>query len=146
MPDNDDPTERPESPARSERAGHDDRTHGTNAPIDLAAHRERRARLKKLQQQRATAQAQEQRDADAGSDDAAQPGPGMGPGEVPCVRCKQPVFGYALRCPHCGVHFSGRAEAFAPKEGMSRRTKLIVALVAVALLLAGLSDDIAAWW
>lgn len=138
----------PENDDHKDHAGPDDHTPRPNAPIDLAAHRERRARLKKLQQQRATAQAQEQeqRDADAGSDDAAQPGPGMGPGEVPCVRCKQPVFGYALRCPHCGVHFSGRAEAFAPKEGMSRRTKLIVALVAVALLLAGLSDDIAAWW
>ena len=139
MPDNDDHTD---------HAGPDDRPPKPNAPIDLAAHRERRARLKKLQQQRAVAQAQRNADtnADAGADDAAQPGPGMGPGEVPCVRCKQPVFGYALRCPHCGVHFSGRAEAFAPKEGLSRRTKLIVALVAVALLLAGLSDDIAAWW
>lgn len=115
---------------------------GSGDPIDLAAHRERRARLKKLQQERAAAQAS--RDADAVTDASAQPG--MSPGEVPCVRCKQPVFGYALRCPHCGVHFSGRAESFAPKEGLSRRTKLIVALVAVALLLAGLSDDIARWW
>ncbi|WP_413748946.1 hypothetical protein [Variovorax sp. Varisp62] len=73
----------------------------------------------------------------------AQPGPD----EVPCIRCKEPVFGYALRCPHCGVHFSGRAEDFAPKEGLSRRAKALVTLVAVALLLAGLSDDIAAlWW
>lgn len=117
---------------------------GAGDPIDLAAHRERRARLKKLQQERAAAQASRDADADAISDASVQPG--MGPGEVPCVRCKQPVFGYALRCPHCGVHFSGRAEAFAPKEGLSRRTKLIVALVAVALLLAGLSDDIARWW
>lgn len=138
----------PENDDHKDHAGPDDRPTKPNAPIDLAAHRERRARLKKLQQQRAVAQAQRNADAnaDADADDAAQPGPGMGPGEVPCVRCKQPVFGYALRCPHCGVHFSGRAEAFAPKEGLSRRTKLIVALVAVALLLAGLSDDIAAWW
>jgi hypothetical protein len=110
----------------------------SNAPIDLAAHRERRARLKKLQQQRASAQASRADDDEA----SAQPGPG----EVPCVRCKEPVFGYALRCPHCGVHFSGRAETFAPREGLSLRTKMIVALVALALLLAGLSDDIAAWW
>jgi hypothetical protein len=110
----------------------------SSAPIDLAAHRERRARLKKLQQQHASAQASR-----AGDDEAsAQPGLG----EVPCVRCKEPVFGYALRCPHCGVHFSGRAETFAPREGVSLRTKMIVALVALALLLAGLSDDIAAWW
>lgn len=124
--------------------GHDSHGghHGSGDLIDLAAHRERRARLKKLQQERAAAQAS--RDADTATDASAQPG--MGPGEVPCVRCKQPVFGYALRCPHCGVHFSGRAEAFAPKEGLSRRNKLIVALVAVALLLAGLSDDIARWW
>jgi len=111
----------------------------SNAPIDLAAHRERRARLKKLQQQRASTQASPRADDDEAS---AQPGPG----EVPCVRCKEPVFGYALRCPHCGVHFSGRAETFAPREGLSLRTKMIVALVALALLLAGLSDDIAAWW
>jgi hypothetical protein len=124
--------------------GHDSHSghNGSGDLIDLAAHRERRARLKKLQQERAAAQAS--RDADTLTDAPAQPG--MGPGEVPCVRCKQPVFGYALRCPHCGVHFSGRAEAFAPKEGLSRRNKLIVALVAVALLLAGLSDDIARWW
>lgn len=126
--------------------GHDghDSHNGSGEPIDLAAHRERRARLKKLQQERAAAQASRDADANTATDAPAQPG--MGPGEVPCVRCKQPVFGYALRCPHCGVHFSGRAEAFAPKEGLSRRNKLIVALVAVALLLAGLSDDIARWW
>lgn len=106
----------------------------SNDPIDLAARRERRARQEK---QRAAAQAS--RDADASTE--------PGPGEVPCIRCNEPVFGYALRCPHCGVHFSGRAEDFAPREGLSRRTKAIVTLVAVALLLAGLSDDIAAlWW
>lgn len=122
--------------------GHDSHNshNGSSDPIDLAAHRERRARLKKLQQERAAAQASRDAEADA----SAQPG--MSPGEVPCVRCRQPVFGYALRCPHCGVHFSGRAESFAPKPGLSRRTRLIVALVAVALLLAGLSDDIARWW
>jgi hypothetical protein len=142
MPDNDDRTD------QADHADHGDHAGKPNAPIDLAAHRERRARLKKLQQQRAVAPARRDADAatNASADVSGPPGPGMGPGEVPCVHCKQPVFGYALRCPHCGVHFSGRAEAFAPKEGLSRRTKLIVALVAVALLLAGLSDDIAAWW
>ncbi|MFS2101884.1 hypothetical protein ACCC97_23275 [Variovorax sp. Varisp85] len=106
----------------------------SNDPIDLAAHRERRARQQKL---RAAAQASH------GADASAKPGPD----EVPCIRCKEPIFGYALRCPHCGVHFSGRAEDFAPNEGLPRRAKAIVALVAVALLLAGLSDDIAAlWW
>lgn len=128
-----------------DNADDNDNPHRPNAPFDLAAHRERRARLKRQQQQQRAA-LQAERDADPGADASGQPGPGMGPGEVPCVRCKQPVFGYALRCPHCGVHFSGRAEAFAPREGLSRRTRLIVALVAVALLLAGLSDDIAAWW
>ncbi|QNK70471.1 hypothetical protein [Variovorax sp. PAMC26660] len=105
-----------------------------NDPIDLAAHRERRARQ---QQRRASEQA---------ARDANSPATEPGPGEVPCIRCKEPVYGHALRCPHCGVHFSGGAEAFAPKEGLSLRTKMLVALVAVALLLAGLSDDIAAWW
>ena len=108
----------------------------SHEPIDLAAHRERRARQ---QQQRAAEQAAR----DAASSSASEPGPG----EVPCIRCGEPVFGYVLRCPYCGVHFSGRAEDFAPREGMSRRTKALVVLVAVALLLAGLSDDIAAlWW
>jgi len=106
----------------------------SHEPIDLAAHRERRARQ---QQQRAAEQAAR----DAAS--SAEPGPG----EVPCIRCGEPVFGYVLRCPYCGVHFSGRAEDFAPRQGMSRRAKALVVLVAVALLLAGLSDDIAAlWW
>lgn len=108
----------------------------SHEPIDLAAHRERRARQ---QQQRAAEQAAR----DAASSSASEPGPG----EVPCIRCGEPVFGYVLRCPYCGVHFSGRAEDFAPREKMSGRTKALVALVAVALLLAGLSDDIAAlWW
>ncbi|SFQ64217.1 hypothetical protein SAMN05216567_12375 [Variovorax sp. OK605] len=109
-----------------------------NEPIDLAAHRERRARLEQQRlRQRAAAQA---------ARDAA-PSPEPGPGEVPCARCGEPIFGHVRQCPHCGVHFSsGGAEAFAPKQGLSRRTKCIVALVAVALLLAGLSDDIARWW
>ncbi|WP_198085234.1 hypothetical protein [Variovorax sp. E3] len=108
----------------------------SHEPIDLAAHRERRAR----QAQQRAAAAQAARD---GADASSEPGPG----EVPCIRCNEPVFGYALRCPHCGVHFSGRAEDFAPKEGLSRRTKALIALAAVALLLAGLSDDISAlWW
>jgi hypothetical protein len=113
--------------------------HGNNAndTIDLAAHRERRARQQQ-EQQRLRASAQALRD--AGS--AAEPGPG----EVPCVRCKEPIYGHALRCPHCGLHFSGGAEAFAPKEGLPLRTKMAIALVALALLFAGLSDDIAAWW
>ncbi|OAK64904.1 hypothetical protein A3K87_12525 [Variovorax paradoxus] len=110
----------------------------SHEPIDLAAHRERRARQ---QQQRAAEQAA--RDAASPSASASEPGPG----EVPCIRCGEPIFGYVLRCPYCGVHFSGRAEDFAPREGMSRRAKALVVLVAVALLLAGLSDDIAAlWW
>ncbi len=108
-------------------------------PIDLAAHRERRARLHQQQlRQRAAAQ--------AARDAADSAGPGPGPGEVPCARCGEPIFGQARQCPHCGVHFSGGAAVYAPKQGMSRRTKCIVALVAVALLLAGLSDDIARWW
>ena len=106
----------------------------SNDPIDLAAHRERRARQ---QQRRASEQALR---------DAAPPTTEPGPGEVPCIRCKEPVYGHALRCPHCGVHFSGGADAFAPKEGLPLRTKMLIALVALALLLAGLSDDIAAWW
>ncbi|RQO60141.1 hypothetical protein DBV14_06765 [Variovorax sp. KBW07] len=112
-----------------------------HAPIDLAAHRERRARQQQEQQrqrQRASA-AQASRDAGAATTEP-------GPGEVPCVRCKEPIYGHALRCPHCGVHFSGGAEAFAPKEGLPLRTKMAIALVALALLYAGLSDDIAAWW
>ncbi|SEK16098.1 MULTISPECIES: hypothetical protein [unclassified Variovorax] len=111
-----------------------------NEPIDLAAHRERRARLEQQRlRQRAAAQ--------AARDAAPSPEPGPGPGEVPCARCGEPIFGHVRQCPHCGVHFSsGGAEAFAPKQGLSRRTKCIVALVAVALLLAGLSDDIARWW
>lgn len=130
-----------------------------NEPIDLAAHRERRARLRQ-QQIRLRAAAQASREArrndaadhasDSGSDPDSAPAPlpaaPLAPGEVPCAHCGEPVYGHALRCPHCGVHFSGGADAFAPKEGMPRRTRLIVALVAVALLLAGLSDDIAAWW
>jgi hypothetical protein len=111
-----------------------------NEPIDLAAHRERRARLEQQRlRQRAAAQ--------AARDAAPSPEPGPGPGEVPCARCGEPIFGHVRQCPHCGVHFSsGGAEAFAPKQGLSRRTKCIVALVAIALLLAGLSDDIARWW
>lgn len=107
-----------------------------NEPIDLAAHRERRLRLQQQRlRQRVAAQAPR---------DAAPPAE-PGAGEVPCARCGEPIFGFARQCPHCGVHFSGNAEALAPKEGMSRRTKCIVALVAVALLLMGLSDDIARW-
>ncbi|MFH0133045.1 hypothetical protein ACGLHS_22745 [Variovorax sp. VaC1] len=114
---------------------HDNNNANAHAPIDLAAHRERRARLQQ-QQQRAAARARR---------DAGSPTADPGPDEVPCIRCKEPVYGHALRCPHCGVHFSGGADAFAPKEGMPLRTKMMIALVALALLLAGLSDDIAAW-
>jgi len=105
-------------------------------PIDLAAHRERRMRLER-QRLRQRAAAQALRDAPPSNEPC--------PGEVPCARCGEPIFGYVRQCPHCGVHFSGDAETYAPKEGMSRRTKCIVALVAVTLLLMGLSDDIARW-
>lgn len=109
-----------------------------NEPIDLAAHRERRARLQQQRlRQRAASQASRDDDTTARAD--------PGPGEVPCARCGEPIFGHVRQCPHCGVHFSGGAEAFAPQGGLSRRTKCLVALVAVALLLMGLSDDIARW-
>ncbi|MGJ7531158.1 hypothetical protein [Variovorax sp. GB1P17] len=114
-----------------------DNNNSSHEPIDLAAHRERRARLQQQRQRLASEQA---------SRDANPPTTELAPGEVPCIRCKEPVYGHALRCPHCGVHFSGGADAYAPKEGLSLRTKMMIALVALALLLAGLSDDIAAWW
>ena len=102
-------------------------------PIDLSAHRERHARQ---QQQR---QREEQRG--AGSQ---QPEPG--PEEVPCARCGELIYGKVRQCPHCGVHFLGGAAAFAPKPKMSLRAKCFLVLVAVVLLMMGLSDDIARWW
>jgi hypothetical protein len=44
------------------------------------------------------------------------------------------------------VHFLGGAAAFAPKPKMSLRAKCFLVLVAVVLLMMGLSDDIARWW
>ncbi|WP_019653503.1 hypothetical protein [Variovorax atrisoli] len=104
-----------------------------NDPIDLAAHRERRARL---QQQRL-------RD---GRRDADPSPPEPGPDEVPCARCGELIYGKVRQCPHCGVHFLGGAAVFAPKPKMSLRTKCIVVLVTLLLLYMGLSDDIARWW
>ncbi|WP_418123678.1 hypothetical protein [Variovorax sp. 160MFSha2.1] len=104
-----------------------------NDPIDLAAHRERRARL---QQQR-------QRD---GQRDAGTPPPEPGPDDVPCARCGELIYGKVRQCPHCGVHFLGGAAVFAPKPKMSLRNKCIVVLVTLVLLYMGLSDDIARWW
>ena len=104
-----------------------------NDPIDLAAHRERRARL---QQQRL-------RD---GRHDADPPPPEPGPDEVPCARCGELIYGKVRQCPHCGVHFLGGAAVFAPKPKMSLRTKCIVVLVTLLLLYMDLSDDIARWW
>jgi len=104
-----------------------------NDPIDLAAHRERRARL---QQQR-------QRD---GRHDAGTPPPEPGPDDVPCARCGELIYGKVRQCPHCGVHFLGGAAVFAPKPKMSLRNKCIVVLVTLVLLYMGLSDDIARWW
>lgn len=102
-----------------------------NDPIDLAAHRERRARL---QQQRERQQ----------RTDGSPPEPG--PDEVPCPRCKEPIYGKVRQCPHCGVYFVGSAADFAPRPKMSLRAKCIVALVTLVLLYMGFSDDLARWW
>ena len=99
-------------------------------PIDLAAHRERRARLHQ----------QRERQRAAGSP------PEPDPDEMPCPRCKELIYGKVRQCPHCGVHFVGSAADFAPRPKMSLRAKCIVALVALVLLYMGLSDDIARWW
>ena len=107
-----------------------------NEPIDLNAHRERRAREQK-QRARSRTPAEE-----TGADSL----PPLGPGEVPCARCNAPISRRALRCMHCGVHFSGRAETFAPQEKLSRRAKLVIAAVAVAMLAAGLSPEIEAFF
>ena len=106
-----------------------------NEPIDLNAHRERRAREQK----------QRARSRTAAEKTGADSLPPLGPGEVPCARCNAPISRRALRCMHCGVHFNnGRAEAFAPQEKLSRRAKLVIAVVAVAMLAAGLSTEIQA--
>lgn len=85
-----------------------------DSPIDLAAYRKRRRRELR--------------------EDARAPGPG----EVPCPRCKAAVFRTATRCGSCGVHFKGRAEDFAPRQGRSLAFRLVLGLLLLVLLVAAL--------
>ena len=61
-----------------------------------------------------------------------------GRGEVPCARCQTPISRNATKCLVCGLHYSGRAEDFAPKQ---KRARWII-LVAAALLLSLLAASI----
>jgi hypothetical protein len=109
----------------------------TEPPIDLAAHRRRRAQR---QRDRALgAAAPTVVDTKKRTTSLAQffSRPDkvdiqLGPGEVPCPRCRAPIPGNARRCSSCGVHFNGRAENFAPKT----RYPLWVRLVIVAIILS----------
>lgn len=105
-------------------------------PIDLAAHRKRRAERERVQAGEFDAAAARRRIEEAGEVQA------FGPADVPCARCGKPVAGNARRCVHCGVHFSGTAGDLVPgTPGRARRATLIVAVLAVVcLVLAGLLD------
>ena len=67
---------------------------------------------------------------------------------VDCAHCGRPVWDYAQRCPHCGVHYSGEAWQFrydgedGEHQGTSRRWWwwLAAALAAAGLILILITD------
>lgn len=63
-----------------------------------------------------------------------------GPGEVPCVRCKQPIAARAKRCPHCKIHFTGLAEDFAPAKPLHWAYKVGGIFLVVAIVLVTVFD------
>ena len=85
----------------------------------------------------------------AAFDDELDEGPGEhdahlmddDPGEtVPCARCGKPVWTYAQRCQHCGVHFAGEAWQFKPAGEAIRHPRrlllwLIIGLCVLAMLM-----------
>ncbi|MBS1197033.1 MAG: hypothetical protein H6R18_818 [Proteobacteria bacterium] len=64
--------------------------------------------------------------------------PSLGPGEVHCTKCRQPISRRASQCPHCGVHFSGSAADFAPQQYFLGKTwvKWVFLLLILSLILA----------
>lgn len=109
-------------------------------PIDLADYRVRKARRKNL------------RGSGSGSDTSVEPKKSNhrsrrarepmenaalpGRGEVPCPRCQTPLSGNATRCLICGLHFSGHAEDFAPKQKRPVWVKLVITALLLSLLVA----------
>jgi len=69
---------------------------------------------------------------------------------VPCAKCGELIAAQAIRCPHCGIHFSGSACDFVPEEqtyrmrSASRLRRVawtiltVIVITAILTLLTGL--------
>lgn len=73
---------------------------------------------------------------------------GSDPSMVPCRGCNVLINMFVIKCPHCGLNFSGPAFQFAPDWNPASSTFFpwravacvagVLALIAVAILLFGL--------